>query len=57
MDAAEAFVQKIGQVQSAAVLDIALICGLDRQRNLGWREFGSGKRCGCDDVDAERLGA
>ena len=57
MDAAEAFVQKIGQVQSAAVLDVALIRGLDRQGNLCGRQIGSGERSCSDDVNPERLGA
>ncbi len=57
MDAAEALVQEIGQVQSAAVRDVALIGGLDRQGNLLGRQIGSGERSGSDDVHPERLGA
>ena len=55
--AVEASVHEIGQIQSAAVFDIALVPGLHRQWNLSGRKSGSGERRRAYDVDLDRLSA
>ena len=55
VDRTEALIQQIGKIERAAPLQIERAGGLDRRRNLVYRQVSSGERSRRDDIDSGSL--